>query len=644
MDLALVLRLQDRLIGPLRQSVDACERELKELQDQLKATERASAGAGDGLEKLGDKASRGGKRARDELRGLGEEADRAGKKTRDLGSTLEASLAKMRRIGQGAMGAFAGYQAGKMVLAQPLQRAEDYELELARLSNTAYADRKTVAGRQAGQRELDQTIRNATLQGVTREDAMAGLKTMIAGGVSRDAAKTMLPMISKYAMAGVVGAEDIANIAIKSAKSSEIDPSEIGDILEQGLTAGKLGNFEFKDMARWLPQQIAMAKGMLGMSGKKDFATLLAANQMAATTAGSSAEAGNNLVNFLGKINSFDTANDAKKLGIDLPGSLAAAREKGVDPINAFMNLLEQTAAGDKQYVALQERLKGAKGEKEKEATLRAMTDLMMGKSIGKLVQDRQALMGLLGILQDRKGFEELIARIQSSKGEGDLDQAVLRETTAIKNQQANNALYNAQYDALKGVNQGLADTKAWLGQLAGDYPNLAKAVVGLTLAAGAAAAALSALSIVALLQRGGAGGIASGALGAGAGALAGAARFAGGIGLAGGLGYGVGTLIHKGIEGTGFSNVIGRGVASVGSFFGSEEAARALQAEDAMERQVGSRARAALGQPAGSTVDWQAVMTEAKKPQEVVLKIDAPEFMTVQQISTQAARDARRQ
>ena len=81
--------------------------------------------------------------------------------------------------------------------------------------------------------------------------------------------------------------------------------------MNMAMSAGQAGGFELKDMAKWLPQQMAAAS-MSGMSGRAGFAKLAALNQAAMITAGNKEEAGNNVVNLLGKINSNDTAADAK--------------------------------------------------------------------------------------------------------------------------------------------------------------------------------------------------------------------------------------------------------------------------------------------------------------------------------------------
>ena len=76
--------------------------------------------------------------------------------------------------------------------------------------------------------------------------------------------------------------------------------------------------------------------------------------------------AGNNLVNFLSKINSADTSNDAKKLGSDLTGTLVKTRSQGMSPIDAFVALIKQTAERDTEYAKVRGRLQSAQASGDK--------------------------------------------------------------------------------------------------------------------------------------------------------------------------------------------------------------------------------------------------------------------------------------
>lgn len=124
------------------------------------------------------------------------------------------------------------------------------------------------------------------------------------------------------------------------------------------IAAGKEGSFELNDMARWLSQQMGAASAA-GMKGKDDFVKILALNEAAAITAGSSDEAGNNVVNLLAKLTSKDIETAAAGInyngkGIDFSGTLTEAREHGLNPIDALSSLIDKIVASDKRYQELQ--------------------------------------------------------------------------------------------------------------------------------------------------------------------------------------------------------------------------------------------------------------------------------------------------
>jgi hypothetical protein len=163
-----------------------------------------------------------------------------------------------------------------------------------------------------------------------------------------------------------------------------------------GTTAYKLQQASNeKDMARWLPQMMASASGMKSMAG---FERILASAQASAVTAGNKDQAGNNLVNLLAKLNSRDTALDFKKQGIDLSGTLAKARENGQLPLDAFVQLIDTQVVGkDKAFQALKAKAATAQGG-EKTAAYDGMADILQASAVGKVVQDRQAMLALVAI------------------------------------------------------------------------------------------------------------------------------------------------------------------------------------------------------------------------------------------------------
>ncbi|HDL5104094.1 TPA: phage tail tape measure protein, partial [Mannheimia haemolytica] len=150
--------------------------------------------------------------------------------------------------------------------------------------------------------------------GGTKEDALVTLDTLIASGtVKAETAMSLLPTLQKGAVATGASSEDMAKIAISSMQQFGIKEEDIGRALDMAVAAGQAGSFELAYMASWLPQQMAAAK-QAGLSSIEGFERLLIANQQARVTAGTSDEAGNNLVNLLGKITAKETNERFKNI------------------------------------------------------------------------------------------------------------------------------------------------------------------------------------------------------------------------------------------------------------------------------------------------------------------------------------------
>ncbi|WP_288533337.1 phage tail tape measure protein [uncultured Haemophilus sp.] len=463
----------------------------------------------------------------------GRELDRAAVATKRRIAELNAEMGKVSmgqrlgNIGRGVAGLAAGATAAGMVLAQPMKKQMDYDRSLAMTANTAFAERD-VAGRIAGKAELNKAVKSAVeIGGGTKEDALGALDTMLASGaVKADTAMKLLPTLQKGATATGASTDDLAKIAISAMQQFDIGEDKIGEVLDKAVAAGQAGNFELADMARWLPQQMAAGKsaGLKGMSG---FEALLVANQQARVTAGTSDEAGNNLVNLLAKLTSKETSDRFRKLdikgkdgkdhGVDFIASMEAQKKKGKNSIEAFMSIMDQVIGQDGKYQALQKKLKSAKKEDQAQV-LNEMTNLVEGTAIGQIISDRQALMALLGIRNNVSLGKEVKESLDKSEGAVDTSHAVIKDTNSYKVEDAKNNVDFAQMEGMKGFNDALGDVSVKIAEYAKAYPDLTGKIV----TAGTVVASLSAAAITA----------------------AGSLRLLGGKG---GLGLGVGDALSKG-------------------------------------------------------------------------------------------------
>lgn len=400
-------------------------------------------------------------------------------------------LQRARVPGSGAAAVVGGIAAASAMLVQPVRNQMSYDGRMAKMANKAYSERG-VEGRLEGKKELSGVIKNAvSTGGGSKESAAETLDALLdSGAVEMESAKTLLPVIQKYATATGADPKDLANIVISLKRSFGIKDEDIGKALNMSIVGGEKGSYELPDMAKALPEQLALAKN-LGMSGLDDYATLLGFNQGAAITAGTSSQAGTHVINLLAKINSKDAANAAARIkyngkGIDLPGSLAAAKEKGMNPIDAFMGIVDKVVANDPAYQKLEAKLKTAKGEERKQV-LESMSKILEGSAIGTIIADQQALLGLLGYRGNKEYVQDVITEsnkqryLKPGEGAGDINFAVVSEGNDFKTGQFNNVKDFAEMDAIKPLSDVLGTLSKNLTEYSREYPELTTAVAGAT-------------------------------------------------------------------------------------------------------------------------------------------------------------------
>ncbi|EFO1629068.1 tail length tape measure protein [Escherichia coli] len=409
-------------------------------------------------------------------------------------------FARAAALGGNAVTIGGGIAAGAAIMAQPVKKQMSYERQLAMMANTAFSD-GGLEGRRAGLEQMKSSIRHAvTYGGGTKEDAAETLDALLKDGISFETANKWLPELMKYATASGASATDLANVMVKGKKTFGFRDEDISTVLNMAIAAGKEGSFELNDMARWLSQQMGAASAA-GMKGKDDFVKILALNEAAAITAGSSDEAGNNVVNLLAKLTSKDIETAAAGInyngkGIDFSGTLTEAREHGLNPIDALSSLIDKIVASDKRYQELQKKLTSARDKGEQTAVYDSMATLLEGFGVGKLVADRQALMALLAYRNNpeyRKKVEDAINQqrtLPEGQRAGDVDFKFMSDTNDFKTEQAKNTLEFSQMDGVKKLADAsgtVADAISWAGK---EFPGLTTAVVAATTAIEAMTAA----------------------------------------------------------------------------------------------------------------------------------------------------------
>ncbi|EKL3979443.1 phage tail tape measure protein [Morganella morganii] len=407
------------------------------------------------------------------------------------GEMKQMSNMKIGNIANGFVTAAGGLYAGAQAFSEPVKRQMSYEERLAYMSNTAFSDRNA-EGRIEGIKELDGLVRNAVQQGGgTKESAADLLDKMLAKGVfSTDEIYKMMPDLQAYATMSQVSGEELATM-IEALKDFGIsDPDKVMKALDMSIKAGQEGAFEFTNMARWLPKQLASAK-VLGYDNLDGYAKILSYNQGAMATAGSQDEAGNNLSNLLSKLISSDLVSTAKGIkvdgyGIDITKTLLNAREKGIDPVTAVVKLTDVIASQNPEFKRLQgEIAKTKENSPERQRLLESQNRILEGSAVGQLITDQQARMALLALRARQDYVKNVEAEVNKQQfaapgqGEGAIQKEVLFSRNSFKVQQAKNQAEFAEMDSVKPISDVVGTLSEQFTQLSKDFPVFTSALMG---------------------------------------------------------------------------------------------------------------------------------------------------------------------
>lgn len=464
----------------------------KDIRNEIKRTEAAYQT----LAKSGVLSSQQLARAQDaslrKIRELRKEMGDVEKTTRSVTSIFPGAVAAV---------------AGAAMLAKPaVTRAVGYDHSVAQITNTLYSDQGK-EGRIAGKTEVKAAISAALKEGGgNRDQAAATLNELLSSGeFSKEGSFKMLGTIQKASTASGADSKALAAIAL-AAKRGGISEDQLPMVLSKAIRAGRLGGFELEDMARDLPAVMssARAQGITGMAG---FERILVSLQSSVLTAGTKSEAANNLINILEKLNSEDTAKDFKKQGIDLRGELAKGASRGEDTLTTFTGLIDQVIAKDPKHKAtLQEleKLSAVANDKknpQREEALKSMLKIYETSTIGKFLQDRQALQGFRAEQLGKAGDDPLASRVRNgiradSGQELETSFAVMDDTVSSQTQRLENAKLEGQDKALTEAGAPLKDFYQSIVSTAEQFPVLTASVSAATGALGllAGAAGLNAL------------------------------------------------------------------------------------------------------------------------------------------------------
>lgn len=271
--------------------------------------------------------------------------DRLGNLTRPFGGRAGTLLTpvpgRLAGIGAEAVAAAGGLTAAALATRAAVTDFAALDRHLRRIAITGDATESEVG--RAGE-----TIRKmAQIPGSPGLDNIVlGLDSLVAAGRSLPEAMAFLPSVVVTAQAAGAEVVDIAASADALSASLGIAAGDMQGAFDILVAGGKAGKFELKDMAQFLPT-IAAGAERLGIKGKEGLQQIVALAQIIRAKTGSSSEAATALENVLQKMQSQETRNNFKKMGVDLGAGLDKARKSGVNLLDAFIELTGKAIKGD---------------------------------------------------------------------------------------------------------------------------------------------------------------------------------------------------------------------------------------------------------------------------------------------------------
>ncbi|MBS9720173.1 phage tail tape measure protein [Tianweitania sp. BSSL-BM11] len=179
-----------------------------------------------------------------------------------------------------------------------------------------------------------------------QDEITSGLDSLVASGRDLESALSFLPSVAATAQAAGADIVSIATTADAVGANFDIAGDKMQNAFDILVEAGKLGKFELRDMANYLPT-LTPAFAALGYRGEAAVRKIAASLQVVRAGTGSAEEAATAYSNVLQKMETEETAKRFSKFGIDLRKEMAKARKEGKDLVDVFVDLSDKAIKGD---------------------------------------------------------------------------------------------------------------------------------------------------------------------------------------------------------------------------------------------------------------------------------------------------------
>lgn len=408
--LSAVIAIGGTVTSDFRTAVDQTKSKFREVGAALRDVERSQKQLNAEIKKA-EKAGTDASKYRNELGQLVKKTEEL-KRAQESLLAVEKKITDNRKRQEELRGKITDTAMVGAAMAVPagfaFKAASNYNYDLQAIGNTADMTRGQVIDMGM------QILRLSDRTGQSADTMKNALGFLVAAGQDVATAQKSMEAIGRTSTATAANIEDVAKASFVLNDALKISPDKLQNALDALVQAGKEGNFEFKDMARELPI-LGSAFQALKFTGQDATASMAAYLQIARKGAASSAEAANNMANFLAKILSPETLNKAEKLGADLYGVVSGAQAKGQNPIEAAIAEINRVTKGGDQ------------------------------KLLGELFADMQVQNFLRPALQNLDEYTKIRDKALAAGGVTDRDFAVMMQTSKQQMDGFSNSLKSLQ-------------------------------------------------------------------------------------------------------------------------------------------------------------------------------------------------------
>ena len=280
---------------------------------------------------------------------------------------------EVKHVGQ--IGAIGGAIAG-VSLIKPAQDYATFENTLRHIAITEKLSGPAV------EKEVARLTKNLKAEALATGQSSEGLSHaytfLITTGMTPELVDKLMPSHAKAATAYNISSESMGQAVFALNDSFKIPHEEMGAALSAMAYAAKEAHFTVENFSQFLPA-IGGRMQLLGMTGRGAADTAFAALETVVKNSSQPGQAATNFQDLMNYMTAPIATRSFAHQGINLPGSLIAAEKKGINPLDAFLGLVERQIKGKSPVEA--------------------------AAIVGKLIHNQEAATAALSILQHKEEF-----------------------------------------------------------------------------------------------------------------------------------------------------------------------------------------------------------------------------------------------